>query len=146
MHSRSLNENPIDKNMDFRILVVEDDAILRKVIASLFAKFAIVDEAESGNEAIQFLKTNRVDLIFSDVCMPDGTGLELLEWANKAHATAPVIVLVTGQAQISPNEAVHRGAHTLVDKPFKIKDLMQIAQTVKREIESGERPRSSIAS
>ena len=131
---------------DFRILVVEDDAILRKVIASLFAKIAVVAEAESGNDAIAYLKDHRVDLIFSDVCMPNGSGVELLDWALGAHQNAPAIVLVTGQAQITPAQAISKGAHSLVDKPFKVKDLMVIAQTIKTELESGSRLRSSIAS
>ncbi len=130
---------------EFRILVVEDDAILRKVIASLFAKFAIVAEAESGNDAIAYLKANRVDLVFSDVCMPNGSGVDLLEWTQQAHQTAPAIVLVTGQAQITPAQAISKGAHALVDKPFKVKDLMLIAQKVKSELETGARLRSSLS-
>lgn len=117
----------------FKILVVEDDAILRKVIASLFVKFAMVSEAESGNLAIAHLKENHVDLIFSDVCMPDGTGVELLDWAQANLERPPSIVLVTGQAAITADEAVAKGAHSLVDKPFKVKDLMKIAQDIKSQ-------------
>lgn len=61
-----------------KILVVEDDLILRKMIASLFTKFADVKALESGQAAIDYLETHAVDLIFSDVCMPDGGGLEVL--------------------------------------------------------------------
>lgn len=130
----------------FRILVVEDDSMLRKVIASLFAKVATVTEAESGNQAIQILKSESIDLIFSDVCMPDGTGVELLDWVQQSlKPVPPTLVLVTGQAAITREEAIQRGAHALIDKPFRVKDLLSIAQAIKTEIENGSRPRVALA-
>jgi FixJ family two-component response regulator len=55
-------------------------------------------------------------------------------------------VLVTGQAQITAAQAVAKGAHALIDKPFKVKDLMGIAQQIKSELLSGSRMRASVAS
>jgi DNA-binding NtrC family response regulator len=128
---------------EFRILVVEDDAILRKVILAAFAKFAAVAEASGAREAIAYLKSNHVDLIFSDMCMPEGEGTELVDWVQSNYKTAPAIVLITGQVQITSAYAVSKGAYALIEKPFYIKDLKVIAQTIKSELESGSRGRSS---
>lgn len=129
----------------FKILVVEDDDILRKVMASVCAKIATVAEAASGNEAIAHLMSNRVDLIFTDLCMTDGSGADLLDWVMATHKKAPVVILVTGEAHLTSAQALLKGAHSIVDKPFRVKELLVIATTIKDEIEQGLRERSSLA-
>lgn len=119
-----------------QILVVEDDAVLRKVVASLFAKIATVATAESGNDAIAHLKENRVDMVFSDVCMPNGDGVELLDWMQSSLLNPPPIVLVTGHASISADEAKAKGAHSIVDKPFKMRSLLDLALQIASTIEA----------
>lgn len=118
------------------ILVVEDDAVLRKVVASLFAKIGTVATAECGNDAIAHLKENAVDMVFSDVCMPNGDGVELLDWMQSSLKNPPPIVLVTGHASISPEEAKAKGAHSIVDKPFKMRSLLDLALQIASGIEA----------
>lgn len=117
------------------ILVVEDDAVLRKVVASLFAKIGDVATAECGNDAIAHLKQHRVDMVFSDVCMPNGDGVELLDWMQGTMSNPPPIVLVTGHASISPEEAKAKGAHSIVDKPFKMRSLLDLALQIASTLE-----------
>jgi CheY-like chemotaxis protein len=105
-----------------------------------------VAEAESGAHAIAYLKENRVDLIFSDVCMSEGTGYELLDWLKRYYANPPALVLVSGETSLCADDAVKRGAYALVEKPFQIKDLRALAETLKAETVSGLRRPPSFAS
>lgn len=112
------------------ILIVEDDAVLRKVVEALLTKIATVTTAESGNDAIAILKNKRVDMVFSDVCMPNGDGVELLDWMQASLPNPPPIVFVTGHASITPEQAKAKGAHSVVDKPFKMRYLLDLAMSI----------------
>lgn len=68
-----------------RILFAEDQAILRSTLASLLRLLGQheVTEAEDGQQARQLLRQNAFDLILTDIEMPGGSGLELIEWFKK---------------------------------------------------------------
>lgn len=119
----------MDKRL--RILVVDDDEVLRKMIVSILAKCGEVHAVECGTEAITFLHGQTVDLIFSDVCMPSGTGIDLLDWVQKNHPAVPV-VLVTGNSPLSEPEMVLRGADQVIKKPFRMKALLDVVERVRQ--------------
>jgi CheY-like chemotaxis protein len=112
-----------------QILVVDDDEVLRKVISSVLAKAGTIHALSCGNDAIAYLQDHHIDLIFSDVCMPNGTGVELLDWVQKNQANVPV-VLVTGQSYIPSEEALLKGARHVISKPFRMKTLLDIANQI----------------
>jgi DNA-binding LytR/AlgR family response regulator len=80
--------------MKLKCLLVDDEPIARDVIESYIAQVAtleLVETCSSAVEAFAFLQTNRVDLIFLDIQMPQLTGLELL----KTITNPPKIIITT---------------------------------------------------
>ena len=109
----------------YKILVVEDDTSLSRVMAtSLRKKGAEVEIASNGREGYEALAEKSFDLVLSDVQMPEMDGLELLSKIRQKNPTLPVFLLVTGQAQITEPEALGRGAAGLMQKPFKLSSLI----------------------
>jgi CheY-like chemotaxis protein len=115
------------------ILIVDDEPDLREAIAFDYRrkKFNVL-LAASGNEAIQILEKEKVDIVVSDVRMPDGDGLKLLDTVKAKNAFFPVVLFITGYADISVEEAYDRGVEAVFAKPF---DRHLLMATVLRAIE-----------
>lgn len=102
----------------FTLLVVDDSVELRHVVTSIFSKLGFnVLEADGGRRALEIVKTNYISGVLSDIRMPDGDGLELLENVRKLDPTFPVVVLMSGFTDITIEQAVQRGAVTIINKP-----------------------------
>ena len=110
------------------LLVVDDDQdILRVVKFYLTKQNYTVHAASSGVEALAILKENpRIELILSDVMMPEMTGLELLKILrdNKVLSEIPVI-LISAEGETSKKVAgLNLGADDFITKPFNFDELM----------------------
>lgn len=112
------------------ILVVDDEADLRNAIAFEFKRRGChVLEAECGNQAVDLiLNTHQVDMIISDVRMPNGTGIEMLVEIRKLDPHVPVVLLVTGYADLTEVEAQHKGACGLLSKPIDRKQMIALVE------------------
>ncbi len=112
------------------ILVVDDEPDLREII-SLELEFHDVNVHQASNisEAKEILDRQAVDLIVSDIRMPGGTGIELLNFVKEKNALLPKFILITGFADIKIQDAFHQGAEDLIHKPFSLSKLIQVIQT-----------------
>lgn len=82
--------------------------------------------AVCGNDAIELLKNNKVDVVVSDYKMPNGNGFVILEHVKAmADDVRPLFFFVSGQADISVQEAIDAGARKFFSKPFDLDDLIQ---------------------
>jgi two-component system NtrC family response regulator len=110
--------------MAIRLLLVDDDASLRRILQFKLSKKGFeVTPAADGEEAISLLRSNRFDLILSDMKMPKLTGIELLAQARKVQPNVHVI-LITAFATVSQAvEAVKLGAFDYLTKPFEDEQL-----------------------
>ena len=107
------------------ILVVDDEASIRRLLARLLTKnnYSVID-TDDGNEALKILDAGNIDLVISDIAMPNKSGLELLA-EIKAHSDVPVIML-TGQGSVkSAVDCMKYGAFEYVMKPFVINELLE---------------------
>lgn len=111
---------------DKTLLVVDDETDLRDIVASeLEFMGARVFQAENVANAEKILNANKIDLIISDIRMPGGTGIDLLNFVKSKNETEPVI-LITGFADITIEDAFDKGAEALINKPFKLDDLIKM--------------------
>jgi two-component system nitrogen regulation response regulator NtrX len=101
-----------------RILIVDDEKnIIKTLTAILQDENHIVYSGESGEEAIQFLRRNDVDLIFLDVWLPDMDGIELLERVKKTTPDVAVI-MISGHGSIDiAVRSTKMGAFDFLEKP-----------------------------
>ena len=119
-----------------RILVIDDDASVRKVIAmALEDEGYSVDTAENGSEAIQKCNANFYNVALIDIRLPDMEGTKLL---GEMKDTTPkmIKIIVTGYPGLqNAVEAINRGADGYIVKPFKMDDLLK---TVKEHLKKQE--------
>jgi signal transduction histidine kinase/CheY-like chemotaxis protein len=113
----------------FHILVVEDDADVRRVIVECLSLIGYkVTEAANGSEALASLATVKPDLLVVDYAMPDMTGAEVISEARKLVGDVPVI-LATGYADMAAVERL-AGRPKILRKPFDIAQLGDAVSTV----------------
>jgi CheY-like chemotaxis protein len=107
-----------------RILVVDDDAVLRGTVARVLEDEGYdVDEAADGQVALSRIEANRPDAILLDVLMPRMNGKQVLEVlrSNEITAGIPVVVMTTVTGFDVTREA---GISDLVEKPFEVDELL----------------------
>jgi len=111
------------------ILVAEDDANMRKLIASILAPLdADVVTVRSGQYALDHLEDAEVAVVVTDLRMPGVDGIEVLNFARKCNPLTQV-VLITGYATVeSAVDALKNGAFDYLRKPFEPDELYCTAQ------------------
>lgn len=113
--------------MTAKILVVDDEDALRKAIAfDLTKKGFEVFQASSGIEAMTIVKREKINLVLSDIRMPNGDGVELIKEIKALDAGAPIVIFMTGFSDLSLIDAYHEGAAAVVAKPFNRKALLEL--------------------
>jgi len=89
-----------------------------------------VSTAQSGQEAIERIDTERFDLVISDIMMPEMSGIELLTEAKKRRDDLHFIVMTAYASVDSAVEALKKGAVDYITKPFKIDEIKQVIRTL----------------
>lgn len=109
----------------FTVLVVDDDLDLQELMSSIFEEqgFTVLS-ANSGLSAFELVKVNKIDVVVSDMRMPGGDGLSLLEKIRAYDPEIPVVIFVTGYSDVSISDCITKGAKTVFQKPFNQKDLI----------------------
>ncbi len=114
-----------DDENAYHILIVEDNLELLMLMKQLLQPTYHILTATNGLEALDIIESEPLDLIVSDVMMPDMNGYELTtrlkEDSNYSHL--PIILLTAKVQEEDRLEALSVGADSLITKPFKIKEL-----------------------
>ena len=107
------------------ILVVEDDALLRKSVARFIGQRGYkVLEAENGYEALKIFKKEKPALVLTDLRMPIMDGLDLLDELSVESPQTPVIIFSGTTEESEINEALRLGAWDYIKKPIKKVDFL----------------------
>jgi CheY-like chemotaxis protein len=119
------------------ILVVDDEVDLREIVASEL-EFMGANVSQAGNvvAADFILKQTNIDLIISDIRMPGGTGIDLLKMVKARSILNPPVILITGFADITAEEAYAEGAEALLNKPFQLDELIQVCARLIQPLEN----------
>ena len=116
-----------------RILVVDDEEAIREVVATLLEGQGYHCSAVgNGRAALEYVEKNSLDLVLSDMVMPEMDGLKLLEWLRVHDQDIPVIMVTAMHDLSTALEAIRRGAYDYILKPFE-KD--QLFLSVRRALE-----------
>ncbi len=112
-------------NKAIHVLIVDDDTSILEVLdARLTAAGFATQKASSGHEAFEILNNDRVDVLVSDIKMPEMSGLELLEKIRPNFPQLPVIFLTAYGTIPDAVDAIKAGAVDYLTKPFDGKDLV----------------------
>ena len=107
------------------ILLVEDDAPLRKVLTRyLQAKGYMVLQAASFREAVDRIAI-KPNLAILDINLPDGTGWEVADWLQSCTEDVPII-LMSASTRPTPKQSQEVGAKAFLAKPFPIEKLLSL--------------------
>ena len=115
----------------YSVLIVDDSSLMRKIVEksvrSWNRPFERILHAEDGQQALDVIQQETADIVFSDMNMPQMTGLDLVQAAAKLPRPVPPIVLVTTEAPGEPriDLALKSGAAGHVKKPFTDPQLHQ---------------------
>ncbi len=116
------------------VLVADDDPAIRLVVRHrLEADGCRVEEAADSHTALEALRSGRFDVALLDIIMPGMGGLEVLSAAKAEGARTLVIVITAASTMNNAVEAMKRGAHDYLTKPFQNLDLLAVA--VRRAVE-----------
>ena len=98
------------------VLVVDDEANVRKVIAALLEQAGYAaSAASSAEEALELVRSLDPDLVLTDLRMPAMDGLDLLAHLRRSFPEIPVVLLTAHGTVESAVEAMKRGAHSTLD-------------------------------
>ncbi len=125
-----------------RILICDDEPSIRKVLRAHLRRAGYeVTVAENGAEAIQRLSEAPCDLVVSDLKMPEVDGMALLAHCRKTHPGLPVILITAHGTVDIAVDALKRGAHDFITKPFDQDELQAVIQ---KALATEERSRRSL--
>lgn len=121
-----------------KILVIEDEAAIRRVLAKILSeesKEYDVDEAVDGLEGIEKIKKEDYDLVLCDIKMPKSDGMEVLSTSKKIKPEIP-FVMISGHGDLETAvSAMKLGAYDYISKP---PDLNRLLNTVRNALDKKE--------
>lgn len=113
--------------LNFKVLYVDDEQDNLFAFRSVFRRFFKVFTAGGGEEAIELLSKESVDLVLSDQRMPHMSGVELCEYVMNNYPEAKRMI-VTGYSDKAPIEAAIREGKIshLISKPWNVEELKEV--------------------
>jgi two-component system, response regulator, stage 0 sporulation protein F len=114
-----------------RILIVEDEENTRYALARLLVREGfLVDSVSNGCEALNFLRRQSVNLIVTDIKMPQMDGMTFLRELNKSYPKSNVIMITAYGGVDSYLEAMNLGAFEYINKPVQIEELKMVMKKI----------------
>lgn len=109
----------------FNILVVEDDAKLRKLFCAVLTRSGYhAIPAEDGEDALDALEKSYVDLIISDIMMPNMDGYELIETLRDANFNMPVLIITAKENYEDKQKGFLVGTDDYMVKPIDVNEMI----------------------
>ena len=118
-----------------KILLVDDDPYVRDAVSRMLAqkKYSVI-ACSSAHEALAGMKGNSVDVVITDIKMPEVSGLDLLELIHKINSRLPVILMTAYADLRMAVDALKGGAFDFIIKPFHPEHLLH---SVKKAFQYG---------
>ena len=125
-------------NENIKILVVEDDRAVRNLISTaLQINDYEYDLAIDGKNALQLMTSNKYDIVFIDLGLPDIDGIEIIK-KFRDFSTTPIIVISARTNDEDKIEALDAGADDFLTKPFNVDELLARVRSTLRRINYAE--------
>lgn len=118
--------------MAFNVLIVDDSssmrAVIKKVIKASGFNVGNYFEAEDGIEGLKILENDWIDLVLSDINMPNMDGMLFLSEMkkNELFSSIPVVMITTEGSEAKIQEAIRLGSSGYIKKPFSPVDIKNI--------------------
>jgi len=128
--------------MSLNVLIVDDSKIIRKIIAKTLRLTGIeinqIHEAGNGQEALEVMDKEWIDIVFTDINMPVMGGMEMVERmkADGLMQSVPVIVISTEGSETRIKQLIQKGVKAYLRKPVapeKLRDVVKDVLELKNE-------------
>jgi len=114
------------------VLVVDDSAAMRTLLVSTLETLGSLEilQAANGFEALRILPRQEINLLLTDINMPDINGLELLSFvrSNPVYKEMPVVIISTEGSSKDIEKGMSLGASEYLVKPFMPEQLLEIVR------------------
>lgn len=119
-----------------RILIVEDEKALSRVLVKIFEKnYYSVDAVYNGQEALDYIATGNYDIVLMDVMMPVMDGITALKKIRADGNQIPVLLLTAKSEADDKVMGLDSGANYYITKPFDTKELLAAVRAITRKEE-----------
>lgn len=113
------------------ILVIDDEPSIREMLTIFLEEMGYaVQTADAVQTGIDAIDSNPFDLVMCDLRLPDGSGLEVLDHAQKDPAAPPFIIITAHTTPQNALDALRSGASEYLSKPFNVEDLRLILRNI----------------
>jgi len=117
----------IDKKDQFHILVVDDESLIRFIVAKALNRLGVsIDVAENGLQARKKILAGNYDLVITDINMPEMNGLDLLRWMKKNRPQLKGIVMTGYGISETMTEELLGTVTDYLTKPFPLVTLQEV--------------------
>lgn len=112
-----------------KILIVDDEEMMRNLLTKILKRenYQILT-AGDGQEAVELLEKEPVDLIISDMKMPRMNGFELLKYVKENHPRIGIIIMTAYGDTYTVKDALILGADEYITKPFKSYEISLVVE------------------
>ncbi|WP_073049539.1 response regulator [Dethiosulfatibacter aminovorans] len=122
--------------MDTRIYIVDDDAVIRKLLKNIINEFnlgEIIGEADNGKDAVRDIKMARPDIVLVDLLLPDIDGISIVSTINEAGLGTSFIMI----SQVDTSEMIAQAYDSRVEfyikKPINAREVYSVVNNVKEK-------------
>ena len=113
------------------ILIVDDSRDLTHIIADFLSMNGYqVHKAHNGHDALECMGKEHIDIVVSDIHMPGMDGFTLMTEIKTKYPDIPVILITGFSVGDAQKIAFEKGANAFVAKPFRLKDLKEVIESV----------------
>ncbi len=120
-----------------RILVVEDDQMLREVVVAVLKEEYLIHETGNGEEGLYLASQNVHDLLILDIMLPEVSGLEIVKALRLKDITMPIMLLTAKDSVQDRVIGLNSGADDYLVKPFAIPELLARVKALLRRTGMG---------
>lgn len=123
----------------YKVVIADDEKIIREGLEMLVDweqfDFEVVGVFEDGNSLIEYMKRNPVDVIITDIKMPNGTGLDVAGYCHEKKAKCQVVLISAYQEFELAKSAVKYGVRDYLLKPLDMDAIEELLKKLKEELD-----------
>jgi len=119
-----MEENFTKTTSKYTILVVDDEEAIRNLVVTFLSKLEhLCFTAVDGLDALNKMKENRIDVVVTDVKMPNMDGITLIAKILERYPECPIMVMTAFDEEYSAGTAISVGASEFIRKPFSLDEF-----------------------
>src|SRR3954470_2946782 len=124
-----------------RVLIVDDEADIRELLSLTLQRMGLATDCAAGEfEATQFMQKHSYDLCLTDMRLPDGDGLQLLDHVSRNYPSTPVAVITAFGSAENAVAALKAGAFDYLAKPVSLNQLRALVRSALKLPRTGAQP------